>query len=228
MGLFGLFKAKPKAKEMTIDDVNPFDLRSLIAYYKSKNPNATDAELLEVIRKLTCDDDLEHLTPEGDLPWGWFNANKGFTEPIDKEYRRLSEAYYSARHEGAQKQYATLKPLLAYMKDIKKLCIDKGECFEEWSKTLVANAEIMEHHEKELQYLEENMAALIQREKALTTLKEELKQIIAAEPGVIQSTLYKRFDPILKTDISNEIYQMEVHNVIVREKSGRSYKLFMK
>lgn len=228
MGLFDLFKAKPKVKEMSIDDVNPFDIRSLIAYYKSKNPNATEEDILAFIKKLSRDDDLEHLTPEGDLPWGWFNANKGFTEPIDKEYRRLSEAYYSARHEGVQKQYATLKPLFAYMEDIKKLCADKGECFEEWSKTLVANAEIMEHHRNEIKRLEENMDALIQRENALKHLKEELKEIIATEPGVIQSTLYKRFDPILKGDISNELYQMEVHDVIIREKSGRSYKLFLK
>ena len=72
------------------------------------------------------------------------------------------------------------------------------------------------------------MDELLQQEKEIKKLRADLKKIIRAEPGVIQATLYKRFSPDMKPHISNELYLMEANGIIDRQKSGRSYALYMK
>lgn len=179
-------------------------------------------------KKKQAKTDLDHLTSDGELPVGWYYANKDFTKKIETDYHFFLDAYSNARSCGVTRRYQALKSLVVFMEHTAELCKSKGECFAEWSTILVANPDIMASYSSELQYLEDNMDELLQKEKMLSGLKEELKKIIAEEPGVIQSDLYKRYDKALKGSISNELYQMEAHNVIIREKSGRSYKLFLK
>lgn len=203
MGLFDIFKPKKPDK---------IDVK--ISKPKDKNQNSFG-------------EDITHLTASGELPWGWIAANRDFTERIDAELLHFFEEAYKAKKEGIKAEYAALKSLLTYREAVQRLCAQKGECFAEWATISVAIPLNMAHEKERLQYLEENMAMLLKKEAKVEQIKSELPEIIRAEPGVIQSDLYKRYDASLKGSISNELYQMETQGLIVREKSGRSYKLYI-
>lgn len=173
-------------------------------------------------------EDLTHLTADGELPWGWISANRNFTDKIEAEYRYFADRFYEEKKKGISAEYSALKSLVLYMEDAKKLCASKGECFAKWAEISVAHPETLADYKQRIAYIEENIDSLFRTEKALKKLNAEIVEIIRSEPGVIQSDIYKRFDPSMKNHISNELYQMEAHNVIIREKSGRSYKLYIK
>lgn len=174
------------------------------------------------------EEDLTRLTPDGELPFGWYYANKEFTERITGEYRHFLDAYVATRHDIVLNRYSALKSLVLYIEDVHNLCASKDECFAAWANVHIADAEQLSEYKTEMQYIEQNIDELIQKEQTIAKLKVDLLAIIESEPGVVQSDLYKRFEPDLKNTISNELYQMEVHDAIIREKAGRSYKLFIK
>ena len=110
-------------------------------------------------------EDLNRLTPEGELPWGWYSANRQFTQQIDSEFRYFSDAYIESRKNGALAEYGALKSLVTYMEDVKKLCDSKGECFVEWASVMVANPDDLASNKDRLKYLEENMDKLLKNER---------------------------------------------------------------
>ena len=83
--------------------------------------------------------------------------------------------------------------------------------------------------EEQLKYNNENYEELVKNEskkkKLLRTLSDDVKAYIRLKPGIIQSELIKKFDPIVKNEVSELLYQWNKDGKIVREKSGRSYKL---
>lgn len=169
--------------------------------------------------------DLEHLDENGELPVGWEYANKHLTQPVRFIFTYLRDKYTEERHNGVLAKYASLRAFVLYMEDMRKSCASKGECFLRWSYDL-ASPSYLEDYKKDLTYMEENMDNLLRKEKIIQQLKTDLLEIIKAEPGVVQSDLYKRFDPELKSEISNQLYLLSHNGSITREKSGRSYKLF--
>ena len=171
---------------------------------------------------------LNRLTEEGELPFGWIYANKDFVEATEEEYRYFFNAWLDAKSKDVLKQYAALKSLVIYMNDIKTICATKGECFAKWAEIVVANPDAMKKWTEYLHYMETHIDELLREEKMLKKLRTELKKIIQAEPGVKQEQLYKRFSPDMKNYISNELYHMAANGTIRREKSGRSYELFIK
>lgn len=228
MGLFDLFKKKP---DKVSDDFNPFDLNSTKNYIrkrvKAENPFATEREINRITNEVLSPkrENLDHLTSDGDLPFGWLYANKDFIECIESEYRHFSDAYYNAK--CVKEKHSALKFLVQYREDIKKLCQSKGECFEFWA-TAILIGPGAEDDLKKLQYMEEHLDELLKQEAETEYIKKTLPAIIKKEPGVIQADLYKRFHPDCKGIISSELYYMEKRGQIIREKSGRSYALYMK
>lgn len=77
-------------------------------------------------------ENMNRLTPEGDLPYGWYTANKEFTSKIESEYRHFLNAWLESRKKSDLEQYAALKSFVTYMNDVKELCHKKGECFVYW------------------------------------------------------------------------------------------------
>ena len=180
--------------------------------------------------------DITHLDEDGELPWGWISANKEFTERITTEYKYFLDAWYDIRNKDVRKEHWALKSLVIYLEDAKKLCISKGECFVKWFDDLIASQEHIDEYKTRQKYIEDNIDSLLKDEKRkreieqiiLPKLKESIIETIKKEPNIIQSELYKRFDPDLKAHISSELYYMEKNGLIGREKCGRSYKLFLK
>lgn len=179
-------------------------------------------------RTNSAGEDLNHLTPKGELPYGWRYANKNFTQQLEEEYRAFSNAFTQSKKNGVLAEYASLKSIVIFMEDTAKLCASKGECFVKWASELVADQETLSFYKERLKYLEDNIDDILKKEKIVNSLKKDLKILIEEEPGVLQSDLYKHFDADLKNEISNQLYQMAGQGIIIREKSGRTYKLYKK
>ena len=189
--------------------------------YSSTEPKAEPKKEPVTVR------DLDHLDENGELPVGWVYANRNLTEPTKLIYSYLIEKYAEQKKNGVLSKYAALKALVSYIDDIHVSCASKGECFKKWADELV-DPNFLENYRTDLNTMEENMEDLLHKEKVIKQLKIDLLEIIKTEPGVVQSDLYKRFDAELKSDISNELYWLSANGIITREKSGRSYMLFIK
>ena len=172
---------------------------------------------------------LDKLDENGQIPYGWHYANRDFTREIKDQHDYFLNEYINAKKQekGIRAVRDALKSFVVYMEDVERICASKGECFVEWSKLQVCNPYAMEDYKNKLKDIEDNLDALIEKEKLEKWLKQELLSMIQEEPGVIQSDLYKRFDIKLKPEVSNQLYLLYTKGLITREKSGRSYKLYI-
>ena len=151
MGLFG--KKKPKNKK-------DFDILSgdgLVSFVAANLKNPTPKNILKGVQAIARpDDDLDHLTPEGDLPWGWHTANKAFTQKIESEYKYFLNKWLDTKDRPDIDQYIALRVFVMYMHDVKVLCKEKGECFVYWRDCLFDD-----------KYLSQQAALLHQLEKRI-------------------------------------------------------------
>jgi hypothetical protein len=164
-----------------------------------------------------------------DLPSGWLYENRKFTQISSERHHHLLSEVSNARKEkkGVRAEYAALKSLVPFLEDQKKVCESRGTNFVRWYSLFVADSDTLAFHRDRLNEMEDNLDELIRKENLSKKLKKELVDIIKKEPGVVQADLYKRFDAELKGDISTELYSLSASGVITREKSGRSYKLYI-
>lgn len=81
-------------------------------------------------------DPLDRLTPDGELPFGWYTANKAFTSKLQTKYKTFLDAWLVSREKSDLKEYAALKSFVIYMNDVKNLCERKGECYIFWRDVL--------------------------------------------------------------------------------------------
>ena len=79
---------------------------------------------------------LDRLTSDGELPFGWYTANKAFTSKLQTEYKSFLDAWLASRKKSDLEEYAALKSFVIYMNDVKKLCEKKGECYNYWRDVL--------------------------------------------------------------------------------------------
>lgn len=237
MGLFDILKKKaapPQREEL--DNFNPLDVNSVIGYIKTNNPNATVEEVANVFSKLAePEEDQEHLTPEGGLPWGWHTVHKKETARYEAQYQKKWTAWHDSRFSSPAEQLAALEAFVGYMSRTKKTLAKKGECFNYWRDELFTD-DFLERWSKELDNMRENIDRLegeYEEKQAfetniLPTLEKKLLKIIKEQPGISQKDIYKLFDPIAKSYISEKLYQAGKSGKIIREKSGNTYKLFPK
>lgn len=108
-------------------------------------------------RKSTPQTDFEHLTKDGNLPWGWIAHTKEFTEKINNEYSYFLNMWLATRTKSAREQYSALKSLVVYLEDVEKLCKSKGECFEFWFYEVLISKDYIRKRKKELDALAARM-----------------------------------------------------------------------
>lgn len=239
MGLFNRFKKESnhtKNGEKS-GDFNPLDMNSVIAWYKRNNPNATEKDILKFVSKLAePDSDQEHLTADGDLPWGWYTVHAGFIKPTEKEYKRLLNKWLESRKKTPKELATALGAFVDYMVSVKKVCAKKGECFDFWRKAVLFDDDYLSKQEADLKKLKQNMQVLecdyrqkqTFEKKELPGLEKRLLKIIRENQGITQTDIYKMFPSEAKSYIQEKLYYAEKAHTIAREKSGSTYKLFIK
>lgn len=203
-----------------------------------KKKDFKNENVLKVLKALaTPEDDLEHLTKEGELPLGWVYHNKDFVDRINNEYSVFLNIWLDSRNKAPMIQYSALKSFVLYLEDVEKLCKSKGECFEFWFYEILTSRDYLQNLKEELRYLVVNMDSM-QREYELESWKEKEKQrkVIEMKPdvilllkqneGILQSDFWKLFDDeISRCAASDIVYALTKEGKIERTKSGRSYTL---
>lgn len=136
MGLVSLFKKKDNSrqqKEVDFKDINPLDVNSIIDVYKAKKPNATETDVLSFVKQLAePEEDQNHLTADGDLPWGWHTVHAEDVGKIGGEYHKQWKIWYDSREKSPAEYLPALEQFVNCMISIKKQCAAKGECYNYW------------------------------------------------------------------------------------------------
>jgi hypothetical protein len=210
---------------------------------KQKNQDKFKIVFTETIlngKRIKLDDvnlptDLEHLTEDGELPWGWYTHTREFTSKIENEYSYFREVYSKAK--SPREEYPALKSLVLYLEDVEKLCKSKGECYEFWYYEMLITRDYLQNLKEELKNLVTNMDSL-QKEYELNLWKEKEKQrkiiemksdvilLLKENDGILQSDFWKLFDDELSRNAASDIvYALTKEGKIERTKSGRSYIL---
>ncbi len=82
-------------------------------------------------------------------------------------------------------------------------------------------------YKKRLKYIRENYDELVRKESLhegeSKNLEKRVLAVLKAHTEILQTDVYKSFDPIVKSDIQSILYFMEKNGRITREKSGRTY-----
>ena len=170
----------------------------------------------------------EEILEDGELPWGWYTRHKSFTEPIEKEHSRLLRAWVDSRSQAPSKCEAALLSFVDFLHDTRKLCTAKGECYAKWFSDIIASDEYIMKRKHELNSLSQNLPEL----ERIYTLQQSLTDdmivdVIKNHPGILQTDVYKNFDPCLKETIYTHIYYMVNNGKVKRQKSGRTYALYL-
>lgn len=148
MALFDFMKKKSVKKE---SEQNIFCGEGLVDYIKSNLEEPTQKNVSKVLDRVAKpDDDLDHLTKDGDLPWGWHSYAKEFTDKIDGEYSYFLNMWLESRNKSPKEQYSALKSFVLYLEDAAKLCRAKGECFEFWFYNILTSSDYIDKRKKEL------------------------------------------------------------------------------
>lgn len=219
MGLFGKIQAKKRAREIeealktiTVNGVPLFDDDYVFGQHEETSYGS------------------DELDEYGELPIGWIGRHH-------EELRNMEEnvvAHVKAAQDTSKpvderiEEYETAIRLYGRMKE---RFVSKGECYAKyfsdmWENCHNSKCEIYKYIDpvaEELTQLRENYDTLKRREAILSTLDANLFQYIKSEGKVLQTDIYKAFDPVVKTDIMNILYQWAKEGRINREKSGRSY-----
>lgn len=219
MGLFNFRKKKPKklsecgnleniTKTLVVNDI--------ISVPKDNNHN-------------TFGDPLDKLI-DGDLPWGWVSHNRNFTEPIEKEYKYFLNIWVDSINKSPKELYSALKSFVLYMEDVKKICKEKGECFEFWFDEILTGKDYLKKRKQELESLFANLSEsqneYEQKQKLLSNLDTSLLNFLQSYDGILQKDVYKHFDPLIKSEIQSVLYEWDKAGKIKRVKSGNTYKIF--
>lgn len=174
----------------------------------------------------------EHLTPEGELPWGWVSRNNGLTSQIQGEYTHFLNMWLESRTKSPIEQYSALKSFVLYLEDAEKLCVSKGECFGFWFYEILTSKDCVQKLKIELEELTANFDVLqanyTKRNDLLIDLDNRIIKMMIDNPGVLQSDFVKMFDLLVQNDVLEKLYFMEKAGKIERIKSGRSYTLHYK
>lgn len=189
-------------------------------------------------------DSICHLI-DGELPAEWYYETSDFIKPRDNKLYELSIAASKATSLEEEKQL--LQQFIDFYYKYKNECFSKDECYQKYFTDMHMHChnsknpdfEFVTPKEERLKYINENYEQLLEeenlkqinekkKEKLMIGLKEKIIEEIKSNPGILQNDLYTKFDPILKDEISTIIYYSNKDGKIIREKEGRTYKLFIK
>ena len=181
----------------------------------------------------TYGEPLDHLDFEGQLPFGWVHYKRGFIEPRDKKLMDLHIKAKTAKHVTEEKRY--IEDYLSYYQHYKSECETLGECYIKYFLDMYENID-NNYFISRLRYINDNIDELLKKEHlikdieehVIPSLRKNIISIISHNQGVLQTDIYKKFDVNVKEYISSELYYMEKENIIVREKSGKTYRLYTK
>lgn len=177
-------------------------------------------------------EDMNHLTEKGELPWGWAARNKDFTEQIRGDFTYFLNMWLDSKKKSPKEHFQALKSFVLYLEDVEQLCKSKGECFEFWYYEILTSHDYLEKRKAELIELqanfEEHQEMHVRKQNNMIRIEEKVIKLLKENDGIIQSEFVKLFDSSVKDELSKILYYWEKAGKIERIKEGRSYILHFK
>lgn len=214
----------------------------LDSLFKKKENNIVEKK--ESIIQNNKNHDLSHLI-DGELPVDWYYETQDFIKPRDAKLFELSIA--ASKAQNLEEEKRLLEKFIKFYYEYKDECFSKDECYRKYFTDMHMHChnsknsdfEFVTPKEERLKYINDNYDSLLKeqelknendlkKEKLMVGLKEKVIKEIKNNPGILQSDLYDKFDHVLKDEISTIIYYSNKEGKIVREKEGRTYKLYIK
>lgn len=158
---------------------------------------------------------LNKLTPDGELPFGWVSYRKDLIDKIESEISVFRRAIVVAQ--TSSQQLAAFKDYFQYLEDGKKHYSQIGECEGKYFIEYIVNSEETKGNKRKMAYVKRDLA-----------LDKKMISIIKKSPGITQKDVCKMFDPETKSIIQEKLRSAEKDGIIIREKFGSTYKLFIK
>ena len=174
----------------------------------------------------TFGEDLRHLSEDGELPFGWVYYYEDFISTQEKKIDTKWSAVYSAT--------TTIEKLDAYkvyfntIDKIGRTCKKAGECHYKWFTENILGSVWYNQQVERYKEFEIEAPGLIKRDELLSTLGPDVMKKLQECEGILQSDFIKLFDPVIKKDVSDFLYNADKYGEIKRTKSGRSYILEIK
>lgn len=163
------------------------------------------------------------------LPCGWTYQNRDFIKPIEKEYSRLLSLWTASISKSPNELYTALSNFVTYMETVKNTCKGKDKNFEIWFEEILTAKGYLEKRKNELLDLERNLVSLQtqyeQKQLLLPTLDQDLFAYLSNNDDILQTDVYKHFDPALKEEIQSRLYFWARDGKIIRIKKGRTYTI---
>lgn len=104
--------------------------KGLIDFVKANLKNPTDENVLKAVQEIAKPDaDQEHLTKDGELPWGWLRQNTPIIKPY--EDRIVQMAVDLKKYKGTDK-IKQLEELIGFYAEFKSFCYQKNECYQKY------------------------------------------------------------------------------------------------
>ena len=176
---------------------------------------------------------LDKLDENGELPWGWHLANKDFIDQYDGKLYKLHRACHEKL--TINEEIKRLKAFIDYYYLYKNKCLELGECFYKYFEDMHMKChnstnscfDSVVPKEERLAYIYNNYDKLILLENKQKSMKNDIINAIRNCDGILQSELIKSYEPELQDEARSVLYQLKEEGFITREKSGRSFKLYI-
>jgi hypothetical protein len=221
MGLFGVFKRK--RKETVLNELKQAEDFGAIA--KILSDNGLISKPKDNFHN-TLGEDLRHLTPDGELPFGWLVYYQDFT---GEKGRKIADKWKAVRNAVlTQDKLDAYRDYFATIASVGEECKEAGECHYKWFCENFLESVSYNEEVKDYRRLKADAPSLIKHENLLSTLEYDVMAKLRECNGIIQSEFLKTFDPLIKDEVSAFLRESARTGKIERTKSGRSYILKIK
>ena len=111
-------------------DYNLLSGKGLIDFVKANLKNPTDENVLKAVQEIAKPDAVqEHLTKDGELPWGWLRQNTPIIKPYEDRIVKMAVDLKS--YKGNDK-IRPLEELISFYAEFKSFCYEKNECYQKY------------------------------------------------------------------------------------------------
>ena len=165
-----------------------------------------------------------------------------YYEAIQKEIKPLEDvmvnlAVSSREAKRTDDRIEILKALVQSFYDLRSKCISMGPEYQRYFSDMWEHCHnskcddfcYIDRFEEELNTLQSSANELIARDdlhdKEVQHIEEKVLSILIENPEILQTDVYKKFDPVVQPDIQTVIYSLATEGTIKREKAGRTYKI---
>lgn len=165
-----------------------------------------------------------------------------YYETIKREIKPLEDVMVNfavslKEIKGVRNRIEVLKALIESYYALKSKCVSLGPDYQKYFSDMwehLHNSKnqdfsYIDRYEKELNDLQENRTDMEAKEalheKAAERLEEKVTALLKDSQSILQTDIYKQFDPIVQKDIQSILYFMEKDGIISRTKVGKTYQI---